>query len=157
MTTTAELRWLLRTARGGLSQAKAAERVGCSAGWWKRIESASQPTVTESLLLRMFDAIAIMPAHLRSVGLEELADRLDERHRVLGAGAPFDDPLDCYLWGVPADPATRDALIAYARELRRVRKPARADPFTDGLLATRRDQPGKRSGRLPEREPARAR
>lgn len=141
VTTTAELRWLLRTARGGLSQARAAKRVGISPGWWKRIENASQPTVTLNLLLRMFDAVAIMPAHLRQIGLEELADLLDEQHRVLGAAAPFDDPLECYLWGAPADPALRDALIAYARELRKVRTPARTEPFTDGLLSTRKVRP----------------
>lgn len=141
VTTTAELRWLLKSARGKLSQAKAAQRAGISASWWKQIENATQPAVSEGLLLRMCDAVTIMPASLRAVGHEKLADALADRHRVLGAVAPFEDALDRYLWAAPADPATRNALIAYARQLREVRVPARAaSPFTDGFLATRRDR-----------------
>lgn len=147
VSTTAGLRGLLRMARedSGLSQAKAAQRVHISTGWWKQIENATQPTVGLNLLLRMFDAVSILPGHLRAIGLEELADALSEKHRVIGEQAPYDHPLDRYLWSSPADPATRHALIAYAQTLRTVRSPAAASPFTDAILATRRGREDKNS------------
>jgi transcriptional regulator with XRE-family HTH domain len=105
----------MRTDRARLTQRAAAESVGMSEVWWRQIEGGHSDYATADTLAKMCHAVGVSGDQLRSIGLGQVAELVDDRQSMLG---PADD-MESYLMKTPGlTEPQRVALVTMAKVLR---------------------------------------